>query len=101
MNEVPARMRAALYRRTGPAAEVLEFVDMNVPRCKAGEVLVAIAVSAVNPHDTKLRGGWMKAMEKIAVVPHSDGAGRICAVGESVDPRRIDERVWFFGAGRK
>lgn len=101
MTEVPARMRAALYRRTGPAREVLEFVDMDVPRCQAGEVLVAIAVSAVNPHDTKLRSGWKQAMENITVVPHSDGAGRICATSESVNPGRIGERVWFFGAGRK
>lgn len=101
VTDVPARMRAAIYRRTGPAAEVLEFVDMDVPRCKRGEVLVAVAVSAVNPHDTKLRAGWLKARENIAVVPHGDGAGRICAVGESVDPKRIGERVWFFGAGHR
>ncbi len=32
------------------------------------------------------------------VIPHSDGAGVIESVGEGVDPRRVGERVWVFGA---
>jgi NADPH2:quinone reductase len=32
------------------------------------------------------------------VIPHSDGAGVIESVGEDVDPRRVGERVWLFGA---
>jgi NADPH2:quinone reductase len=32
------------------------------------------------------------------VVPHSDGAGEIDAVGVGVDPSRVGERVWCFGA---
>ena len=32
------------------------------------------------------------------VVPHSDGAGVIDAVGPAVAPDRIGDRVWCFGA---
>jgi NADPH2:quinone reductase len=32
------------------------------------------------------------------VIPHSDGAGVIDAVGEDVDPRRVGQRVWVYGA---
>jgi len=32
------------------------------------------------------------------IVPHSDGAGIIDAVGEGVDASRMGERVWCFGA---
>ncbi len=32
------------------------------------------------------------------VVPHSDGAGVVDAVGSQVSPSRIGERVWCFGA---
>src|SRR5207248_1841092 len=32
------------------------------------------------------------------IVPHSDGAGEIDAVGVDVDPARLGERVWCFGA---
>jgi NADPH2:quinone reductase len=32
------------------------------------------------------------------IIPHSDGAGVIDAVGEGVDPGRIGERVWVYAA---
>ena len=97
--QLPPRMRAVRYTHTGPAAEVLERVDLPVPEPGTGEVLVAVAVSAVNPHDTKLRAGWREPRTDINIVPHGDGAGRIVAVGPEVAPSRIGERVWFFGAG--
>jgi NADPH2:quinone reductase len=32
------------------------------------------------------------------VIPHSDGAGHIDSVGEGVDPSRVGNRVWIYGA---
>ena len=32
------------------------------------------------------------------VIPHSDGAGVIDAVGDGVDPARVGHRVWVYGA---
>jgi NADPH:quinone reductase len=32
------------------------------------------------------------------VIPHSDGAGVIESVGEGVDPGRVGQRVWVYGA---
>jgi NADPH:quinone reductase-like Zn-dependent oxidoreductase len=32
------------------------------------------------------------------VIPHSDGAGVIDAVGDGLDADRIGERVWVYGA---
>jgi NADPH2:quinone reductase len=32
------------------------------------------------------------------IVPHSDGAGTIDAVGDGVDPGRVGSRVWVYGA---
>ena len=32
------------------------------------------------------------------VIPHSDGAGVIESVGRGVDPDRVSQRVWVFGA---
>jgi NADPH:quinone reductase len=32
------------------------------------------------------------------IIPHSDGAGVIDAVGDGVDPHRIGQRVWTYGA---
>jgi NADPH2:quinone reductase len=92
-------MRAIQWRRNGPAREVLELVDLPDPTPAAGEVLVRIHASGVNPHDTKGRAGWRGVVHQgPPVIPHSDGAGVILGVGEGVPRSRIGERVWIFGA---
>lgn len=87
-------MLAAWYERNGPAAEVLSVGEVEKPRPAAGEVLVRVATSGVNPSDVKSRMGRPLAFPKI--VPHSDGAGVIEAVGEGVDASRTGERVWLW-----
>jgi NADPH2:quinone reductase len=95
-------MRAAWYERTGPAREVLIQGDLETPQPAEGEVLVRIAASGVNPHDTKSRSGWTgRPMEHPWIVPHSDGAGVIAGVGSGVPETRIGERVWIFRADRR
>lgn len=101
MDGIPRSMRAAWYERSGPAAEVLMVGDVPTPEPRANEVLVRVAASGVNPHDTKRRSGWTgEALSGGRYIPHSDGAGTIVAVGPGVPERRIGERVWLFGAGR-
>src|SRR5438045_1132847 len=92
-------MLAAWYERAGPAAEVLEVGAMADPEPGAGEVRVRLTFSGINPGDTKKRSDWVGfGMPYPRVIPHSDGAGTIDAVGEGVDRARIGERVWVFGA---
>jgi NADPH2:quinone reductase len=92
-------MRAAWYDRPGPAAEVLQIGDMADPEPSAGEVRVRVALSGVNPGDAKKRGDWVGyGLPFPRIVPHSDGSGVVDAVGKGVDPRRIGERVWVYGA---
>lgn len=94
-----ATMRKAVYRRVGPAREVLELVECPVPSPGPGEVRVRIAWSGVNPSDTKSRAGARSAVLPFPeICPHSDGAGEIDAVGEGVDSTRIGERVWTWNA---
>ena len=88
-------MRAAWYERTGPAREVLAVGEMPTPAPAPGEVLVRLATSGVNPSDWKTRGG-SRPMAGPRVIPHSDGAGVIEAVGDGVDPARIGERAWIW-----
>src|SRR3954447_19980417 len=72
---------------------------MADPDPAPGEVRVRLALSGVNPGDTKKRGDWLgNRMPFPRVVPHSDGAGVVDAVGEGVDPSRVGERVWVYGA---
>ncbi len=93
------RMQAAWYERTGPAREVLQTGVMPDPIAAAGEVIVRIRASGVNPSDTKHRGGWRGwTMPSARIVPHADGAGIIAAVGAGVSARRLGERVWVYNA---
>jgi NADPH:quinone reductase len=100
MPDVPSSMRALLYTQTGSAADVLGIVEKPVPKPGHGEVLIKVAASGVNPHDTKKRSGWLgRVVPECGVVPHSDGAGTIAEVGAGVAAERIGERVFVFGAG--
>lgn len=90
-------MRAIIYRQSGET-DVLQLVERPEPVASAGEVLIRVAVSGVNPTDWKSRKG-AKPGERLLfeeVVPNQDGAGTIIAVGEGVDPSRIGQRVWIW-----
>ena len=92
-------MRAAWFDRQGPAAEVLHLGDLPEPEPRPGEVRVRITVSGVNPGDVKKRQAWLGSpMAFPRIVPHSDGAGVVAAVGPGVDAGRIGKRVWVYGA---
>ncbi|HMM77529.1 MAG TPA: NADPH:quinone reductase [Gammaproteobacteria bacterium] len=92
-------MQAAFYERTGAARSVLCIADLPLPQPAAGEVRVKLATSGVNPSDVKLRAGLRGgALPWPRIVPHSDGAGVIDAVGAGVPPSRIGERVWVWNA---
>ncbi len=91
-------MRAAVYSAFGPAADVISVVDLPMPEPAPGEVRVRLAASGVNPSDVKSRAVATRNAVYKRVIPHSDGAGTIDAVGEGVDKGRIGARVWVFNA---
>jgi NADPH2:quinone reductase len=92
-------MLASWYEQQGPAAEVLQLGELPDPTPGPGEVRVRVTVSGANPGDTKKRRGWTgSAMPYPRVVPHSDAAGIVDAVGDGVDARRVGQRVWVYGA---
>ena len=92
-------MRAITYDRFGPASEVLTLGELECPTPGAGEVLVRLAYSGVNPSDAKARAGARPGVTKPdfpQIVPHSDGAGVIEAVGDGVASTRLGEPVWIW-----
>ena len=93
-------MRAAWYEKKGAPLDVLTVGDMERPEVQAGEVLVRVMASGINPSDTKGRGGARGnvAMPFPRIIPHQDGAGVIEAVGDGVPESRMGERVWLFEA---
>jgi NADPH2:quinone reductase len=91
-------VKAAFYERFGPASDVLQVGDLDAPKPGAGEVLVRIEASGVNPSDVKLRAGQRPGatMPYSRVIPHSDGAGVIEFAGPWADRRRVGQRVWLW-----
>lgn len=89
-------MRASWYSKNGAARDVLVIGDLPTPTPGAGEVRVRLAVSGVNPSDVKSRSARPPGEGVERIVPHSDGAGVIDAVGDGVSPGRIGERVWIW-----
>ena len=87
-------MRAALYEKTGPALEVFQLREVDVPEPGPGQVRVTISFSGINPTDVKTRGSKGPVTINEFQIPHHDGSGVIDAVGAGVDPNRIGERVW-------
>lgn len=92
-------MKAVFYERQGPADEVLRVGEVETPSPGAGEVLVRLRATGVNPSDVKRRSGLRGlTMGFPRITPHSDGAGVIEAVGSGVPSGRVGERVWLWNA---
>ncbi|WP_420332583.1 NADPH:quinone reductase [Roseibium sp.] len=92
-------MRAITYDRFGLAADVLKLDDIPVPVAAPGEVLVRLRMSGVNPSDIRARAGGRPGVTEPPfpkIIPHSDGAGVIEAVGDGVPSNRVGERVWIW-----
>ena len=87
-------MRAAYYEANGPACDVLRVGEVSLSDPGPGEVRVRLRTSGVNPSDVKSRGHRKLPFPR--VIPHSDGAGEIDAVGADVSTSRIGERVWVW-----
>jgi NADPH:quinone reductase-like Zn-dependent oxidoreductase len=85
--------------------ENLALVERPEPQPNAGEVLVKFHAFSVNYRDLIMIKGWYNPKLKMPVVPFSDGAGEVLAVGESVTKWKVGDRVspifmqgWIDGA---
>ena len=92
-------MRAAWFEEFGAARDVLQVGELDDPVAGPGEVLVRVATSGINPSDVKKRAGsFPNLLDDGLVIPNSDGAGIIEAVGDGIDSGRVGERVWLYQA---
>ena len=74
----------SITRRTEPPKEVLHVGEVETPQPGPGEVRIRLKTSGVNPSDVKNRAGTARKIAFPRVIPHSDGAGEIDAVGAGV-----------------
>jgi NADPH2:quinone reductase len=92
-------MKAAWFEQFGSAVDTLVLGEQPTPVAGPGEVLIKMKTTGVNPSDVKKRAGaFPNLLDGGLVIPHSDGAGVIEAVGEGVDINRIGERVFVYQA---
>lgn len=92
-------MRAAWYERQGNARDVLVVGEMDTPHPQEGEVRIRLAVSGINPGDVKKRqNAFGYGMPYPRIIPHSDGAGTVDAVGRGVSEEWLGRRVWCHAA---
>lgn len=92
-------MKAVTYRAFGASNDVLTLVDLDSPQPGPNQVRVDLVYSGVNPSDVKGRAGTRAGVTELpfpVIVPHSDGAGVISAVGQGVPAERIGQRVWIW-----
>ncbi len=91
--------RYAFYEDVGPAHDVIRVESRPRPVPGAGEVLVAVHRSGINPSDFKRRAGWASYKPRSPrMVLHADGAGVVEAVGPGVTGLAPGQRVWMWNA---
>lgn len=90
-------MKAMLIRKYG-GPEVFEYGDIAMPEIKENEVLVKVAGSSVNPVDTGIRKGMLKAFVrlKLPAVLGVDIAGEVVETGKNVSLFKQGDRVYAF-----
>ncbi|MFB6071071.1 MAG: NADPH:quinone reductase [Halanaeroarchaeum sp.] len=91
-------MRAVRYHEHG-GPEVLRVDEVDRPEPRADELLVAVEAAGVNPVDTYFREGTYQP-KGLPMIPGSDVAGVVEAVGPGVDDFDVGDRVFGTGLGR-
>jgi NADPH:quinone reductase-like Zn-dependent oxidoreductase len=88
-------MKAAQIMSFG-TPDVLRVTETETPSPGAGEVLVAVAASSVNGHDTIVRAGGLKMVSgrKFPIGVGLDFAGVVVTIGAGVEGYRAGGRVW-------
>jgi NADPH2:quinone reductase len=82
--EAQPSMRALELRAYDGRAESLMVVEKRVPRPSAGEVLVRIYASPVNPSDLAFLQGLYGVKKALPVVPGFEASGRVVEAGRGL-----------------
>jgi len=91
-------MKAAFIEQPGPPA-VIQYGEVPKPQPAAGQVLVRVSAVSVNPIDTYIRGGLIKADLPKPFIIGCDLAGVVEAVGSGAAIFRPGDRVWGSNQG--
>ncbi|MEH2158335.1 zinc-dependent alcohol dehydrogenase family protein [Nostoc sp.] len=85
--------------------DALALVDRPEPKPSAGQVLIQVKAISLNYRDLLVIEGAYGAGQQYPLIPVSDGAGEVVAVGEGVTRVKIGDRVagiffqdWIYGS---
>ncbi|NEP02208.1 MAG: NAD(P)-dependent alcohol dehydrogenase [Symploca sp. SIO2E9] len=85
--------------------DALKLVETPAPKPGQGQVLVRVRATSLNYRDLLIVQGAYGTRQKLPVIPMSDGAGEVVAVGEGVTRIKVGSRVagiffqdWIAGA---
>ncbi|MBH8573908.1 NAD(P)-dependent alcohol dehydrogenase [Nostocaceae cyanobacterium CENA369] len=85
--------------------DALKLVDRPEPKPAAGQVLIKVRATSLNYRDLLVVEGAYGSGVKYPLIPLSDGAGEVVAVGEGVTRVKIGDRVagiffqdWIYGS---
>ncbi|QIR38271.1 NAD(P)-dependent alcohol dehydrogenase [Tolypothrix sp. PCC 7910] len=95
----------AYVLQSNAGIDALTLIDRPEPQPGAGQVLIKIKATALNYRDLLVAEGAYGAGVKYPLVPMSDGAGEVVAIGEGVTRVKVGDRVagiffqdWISGA---
>ncbi len=97
-SEIGTTMKAVRIHAFG-GPEVLQYEDAPRPVAGAGEVLIRIHASAVNPADWKFRNGLFGKDAPLPLTLGFDFSGVIEALGEGVTRWKTGDEVYGYGLG--
>ena len=91
-------MKAAVITTTG-TPDIIQWTSVPNPVAGSGQVLVRTEAVAVNPIDTYIRAGIVKAALPNPYIIGCDVAGVVEAVGSGTERFTVGDRVWGSNQG--
>ena len=87
-------MRAIQIEAFGNPTEVVKAVDLpDVGAPGAGEVVIAVEASPINPYDLVMIAGRYGYRPRLPAIVGTEGAGRVVAVGAGVNHLKEGDRT--------
>jgi NADPH:quinone reductase-like Zn-dependent oxidoreductase len=79
--------------QNGTGIDALTFVERPEPQASYNQVLIRVRATSLNYRDLIVSKGAYGSGTKYPLIPMSDGAGEVVAVGENVSRVKIGDRV--------
>jgi trans-2-enoyl-CoA reductase len=94
------KSKSIIFHEFGPPEKVLSLIEEEVPEPRAGEILIRVQASPINPADLNIIEGKYPKRPELPAVPGMEGAGIIAAIGPEVSRLSVGDRVLVpHGAG--